>query len=85
MLFRSQNELVVLDVADHGPGVPAGERDHIFEPFYRSTNANGIAGVGLGLAIAREFAVAHRGTLELVPSEAGARFRLTLPLSRGIQ
>lgn len=80
-----QNELVVLDVADHGPGVPAGERDHIFEPFYRSTNANGIAGVGLGLAIAREFAVAHRGTLELVPSEAGARFRLTLPLSRGIQ
>jgi two-component system sensor histidine kinase GlrK len=80
-----QNELVVLDVADQGPGVPAGERDQIFEPFYRSANARSIAGVGLGLAIAREFAVAHRGTLELLDAPVGARFRLTLPLTRGIQ
>jgi two-component system sensor histidine kinase GlrK len=82
LTLTRQNELVVLDVADQGPGVPAAERDHIFEPFYRSANARGVAGVGLGLALAREFAVAHRGTLELRDAAVGTRFRLTLPLAR---
>lgn len=82
LTLTRQNELVVLDVADQGPGVPAAERDHIFEPFYRSANARGVAGVGLGLALAREFAVAHRGTLELLDAAVGTRFRLTLPLAR---
>lgn len=71
----------VFDVFDEGPGVPEAERKMIFEPFYRSPDAKAIAGVGLGLAIAREFAIAHRGTLEYLPDEANTHFRATLPLT----
>lgn len=71
----------VLDVMDEGPGVPAEERKMIFEPFYRSPGTKAIAGVGLGLAIAREFATAHRGTLEYLPGTDATHFRATLPLT----
>lgn len=78
-----EGDKAVLDVKDQGPGIPEAERGHVFEPFYRSSNAKaqGVAGVGLGLAIAREFVAAHRGTLELVDASVGAHFRLALPLS----
>jgi signal transduction histidine kinase len=66
-----------LRVSDDGPGVPAGLEERIFEPFF-GTRAAGSAS-GLGLAIAREIATAHGGTLRLVPSEAGASFVLDLP------
>jgi two-component system sensor histidine kinase GlrK len=81
--LTEENKQIVLDVTDQGPGIPADEREQIFEPFYRSTNARGVAGVGLGLAIAREFAAAHRGTLELLDMPAGTHFRLTLPVAGG--
>jgi len=71
----------VIDVIDQGPGVPAADRDRIFEPFYRSPASKGIAGVGLGLAIAREFVAAHRGSLDLLATPAGTHFRTTLPLA----
>lgn len=74
---------VVFDVIDCGPGVRAEERERIFEPFYRSSTAKEVAaGAGLGLAIAREFALAHRGSLELVTAERGCHFRVLLPLQR---
>ncbi len=81
-LVRQQRQ-AVLDVMDQGPGIPANERGQVFEPFYRSANARGVAGVGLGLAIAREFAAAHRGTLELMDVPTGTHFRLTLPVAGG--
>jgi signal transduction histidine kinase len=67
---------VAVTVRDHGPGLPEGAGDRIFEPFF-STKPGG---TGLGLAIARRIAVAHGGslTVESVPGE-GARFRLLLP------
>jgi signal transduction histidine kinase len=76
-------DYAVLDVSDEGPGIPEEDRDKIFEPFYRSQKTKHISGVGLGLAIAREFAAAHRGTIELVPSTVGAHLRATLPLAGG--
>lgn len=79
--LAQERRQAVLDVTDQGPGISASERERIFEPFYRSTNAQGVAGVGLGLAIAREFAVAHHGALELLDSESGTHFRLTLPMT----
>jgi len=79
LTLAQEGNLAVFDVADQGPGVPEIDRQRIFEPFYRSSNSKDIAGVGLGLAIAREFAMAHGGNLELVPSEAGAHFRVSLP------
>lgn len=69
-----------LDVEDQGPGVAAQDAQRIFEPFYRSSASRHIAGVGLGLAIAREFLLAHRGEMKLVPSSTGAHFRVVLPL-----
>jgi two-component system sensor histidine kinase GlrK len=69
-----------IDVVDEGPGVPAAERHRIFEPFYRGEAARGVAGAGLGLALSQQFARAHRGELTLLASQAGAHFRVILPL-----
>ena len=72
----------VLEVADDGAGIPPEDRDRVFERFYRAddsrTRGTG-GGAGLGLAIAAEITRAHGGTLELVPTDRGATFRLTLP------
>ena len=75
---------VSVDVADEGPGVDPVAGGRIFERFYRADPARSRerGGAGLGLAIASEIARAHGGTLSLVPSERGARFRLTMPLAR---
>ena len=60
-------------VADRGPGVPAEEREHIFERFHRGSAAGSEGGFGLGLAIGRELAVRMGGELRLVDAEPGAR------------
>lgn len=79
--LRSNAEQAILDVSDQGPGVPTADAQQIFEPFFRSANARQVAGVGLGLAIAREFVLAHRGELQLLDApEGGAHFRVILPL-----
>jgi len=72
----------LVDVADEGPGVSLHETSRIFERFYRSDagRSREMGGAGLGLAIAAEIARAHGGSLELVPSESGATFRLSLPV-----
>jgi signal transduction histidine kinase len=72
---------VVVRVSDHGPGVPADEREHIFERFHRGKATSVEIGFGLGLAIGRELAERMGGTLELVDSAHGACFALSLPPS----
>jgi signal transduction histidine kinase len=69
---------VVVAVADDGPGVPAADRERLFEPFFTSKRAAG--GTGLGLSIARSLLAASHGRLELADGEGpGATFRITLP------
>jgi two-component system sensor histidine kinase KdpD len=72
---------VIVEVADCGPGVPAGEEERIFERFYRATAPNGPRGVGLGLAICRAVVAGHGGRIwvENRPG-GGAAFRFALPL-----
>lgn len=72
----------VLDVIDQGSGIDPADKNQIFEPFYQGirTPQGHIKGTGLGLAIAHQYAVAHNGSLELIHSDRGAHFRLTLPL-----
>jgi len=79
--LRRDGDNAVLDVFDEGPGIGAADRERIFEPFYRGSAGKGLPGVGLGLAIAREFALAQRGSLDIVDSERGAHFRANLPLA----
>jgi signal transduction histidine kinase len=73
----------MLTVSDQGPGVPAEEREMIFERFQRGRDSSGRAGFGLGLAIGRELAERMGGELVLEDSDApGARFTLTLQPAR---
>jgi two-component system, OmpR family, osmolarity sensor histidine kinase EnvZ len=71
-------------VDDHGPGVPAEERERIFEPFLRldpSRNRER-GGAGLGLAIARQLVERHGGAIIVEDRPGGgARFRVSLPLT----
>lgn len=75
-----ENGAVQLLVADEGPGIPEADIGKIFERFYRSDEARSTTGFGLGLAIAREIAEAHGGTIEAANSPVGgAEFLVTLP------
>ena len=78
---QSDGAWLALAVADRGPGVVTGERESIFEPFYRAPGAAPDAGrAGLGLAIARQLAVAQGGTLAYEPRPGGGSiFTLRLP------
>ena len=58
------DEFVDLRIVDHGPGVPESERERIFVPFQRLGDVSGANGVGLGLAVARGFIEAMKGSIE---------------------
>ena len=75
------DDVVTVEVADRGPGLPPGEEQRIFEKFYRVEPAGGTSGVGLGLTICRGIVEAHGGRIwaENRPG-GGAVFRFTLPL-----
>lgn len=71
---------VEVAVADDGPGVPAHDRERIFERFARLDGARvRTGGAGLGLAIAREIVENHGGTLHVEDNHPGARFVIRLP------
>lgn len=80
-----ENGKVTVDVVDSGPGVDRADSRRIFKPFRRGSDADKAArgGIGLGLALARNWASLLGGRLDLVhrqdPELGGARFRLTIP------
>src|SRR6266478_4356595 len=80
ILATSTGEAVTVEVADHGPGLPRGEEDRVFEKFYRGPS-NG-RGAGLGLAISQGIVNAHGGHIwaQNLP-EGGVAFLFTLPLA----
>lgn len=71
-----------LDVIDFGPGIDNLDKEKIFEAFYQGRRApqSHIRGTGLGLSIAREYTLAHGGTIELTEQKEGTCFRITLPI-----
>jgi len=71
-----EGDRLIYEVTDHGPGVPAADRDKIFEPFHTGKTR----GTGLGLAIAKRLVELHRGTIAVDDAPGGgARFRIALP------
>jgi two-component system OmpR family sensor kinase len=72
-------------VRDHGPGLPGGDPQQLFQRFWRAEGgrARGRGGAGLGLAIVSEIAAAHGGSVEAANvADGGARFVVRLPLRR---
>ena len=69
-----------LSVEDSGTGIPPELADRLFERFERGLEASG---AGLGLAIAKAYAVAHGGDLVYDPGARGARFELVIPSTPG--
>jgi two-component system, OmpR family, sensor histidine kinase KdpD len=60
-----------LRVVDHGPGIPAADRERVFQPFQRLDDRSAIGGLGLGLAIARGFLQAMGGTIAAADTPGG--------------
>lgn len=75
VIAEARDTGVTIFVNDDGPGVPAAQRESIFEPLYTTKPK----GHGLGLSLCRRIVVAHGGELNLVSSASGASFRLWLP------
>lgn len=72
---------LVLSVSDKGIGIPEADRAMIFEPFQRGDNVGTIGGLGLGLAIVRDGAQLHGGTVEVTSEEGnGTTFTVIVPL-----
>ncbi|MGA2840552.1 MAG: HAMP domain-containing sensor histidine kinase [Steroidobacteraceae bacterium] len=83
MHARGEGDQLILDVMDTGPGIPAEERDRIFEAFYQGKAPQGghVKGTGIGLSVVTEFVNAHGGSIEIFEARAGgAHFRVRLPL-----
>lgn len=79
----STADTAVIEIDDAGPGVAEGDRDRIFEPFFRGERQpeHAVKGTGIGLSIVQEYIAAHGGRITLLPEGPGARFRIELPRS----
>ena len=76
-------DTALLTVRDYGPGVPESELDHIFEPFYRVSEARerSSGGVGLGLSISERTVKLHGGNIRAANAHDGLLITIELPLS----
>jgi signal transduction histidine kinase len=77
---KAVGNAVRFSVIDHGPGIPKEFQPRVFDRFFRIPGNNQVAGVGLGLAIAKEIVASHGGVIGLhsVPGE-GSEFYFDLP------
>ncbi|MFJ9179995.1 sensor histidine kinase [Streptomyces sp. NPDC102360] len=78
--LTSASATLELTVRDHGPGISGQDLPYVFDRFYRARSARALPGSGLGLAMARQIALAHHADLVAEPAAGGgAQFRLTIP------
>ncbi len=78
---NTENDRLMVEVWDEGPGLPAGREQTLFEKFTRGQTESAVPGVGLGLAICQAIIEAHGGQIQAENRAAGgARFTFTLPL-----
>ena len=79
------DSMLVLSVADHGPGLAPGEERKVFEKFYRGPRTRP-GGLGLGLSIARQLVEAHGGEIVAQNRDGGgARFSIRLPIGEAMR
>ena len=80
-----QNHEAVIQVFDHGPGIPASEREQVFQPFHwlGTSRSRSIGGSGLGLAITRQLCDAHGWSIQLLPRKGGGtEAKLQIPMNK---
>jgi signal transduction histidine kinase len=79
--LRREDGQVCFVVADDGPGIPAADRERVFDRFTRldAARSRGAGGTGLGLAISKQIVEAHGGTIGVVDGNGGARVAVRLP------
>jgi two-component system sensor histidine kinase GlrK len=85
---HADKDVLVLDVADTGPGISKDERSAIFEAFYsgRAPASGHLKGTGIGLSVVSEFVQAHGGSIEIVDGMfPGAHFRIRVPLAPSLE
>jgi len=81
ILATATDRAVTVEVADHGPGLPPGQEDRVFEKFYRGQPLGG-RGAGLGLSICQGIVRAHGGRIWAQNRpEGGVAFLFTLPIT----
>jgi two-component system sensor histidine kinase GlrK len=82
---RTEQDALVIDVADSGEGIPMEDRAHIFDAFYtgRAAKGSSLKGTGIGLSVVTECVAAHGGTIQIIDGTySGAHFRITMPTRR---
>lgn len=80
---RDEPDVLIIEISDEGIGIPLGDQVHIFDDFFRASNAEQIGGAGLGLSIAKKIIDAHEGQIIVespyTPGRSGTRFSLRIP------
>ena len=80
--LKSEDDQVILQVSDDGPGIPAQDQAHIFDKFYRGQNMDKQQGSGLGLAIVKSIVDAHQGRIWVESNVGqGSSFFIVLPVN----
>jgi two-component system sensor histidine kinase GlrK len=85
---KADDDVLVLDVGDTGPGISIDERSAIFQAFSSGSapTAGHLKGTGIGLSVVNEFVQAHGGSIEIVDGVVpGAHFRVRLPLAPSLE
>ncbi|HLO17602.1 MAG TPA: ATP-binding protein [Anaerolineales bacterium] len=80
--IHSEDDQVILQVTDQGPGIPTADQPHIFDKFYRGTNVGSdVEGSGLGLAIVKNIVENHQGRIWVESTVGkGSSFFIVLPV-----
>jgi signal transduction histidine kinase len=80
--IHAEADQMILQVTDHGPGIPATEQSRIFDKFFRASNITAdVEGSGLGLAIVKTIVESHQGRIWVESVEGkGSSFFIVLPI-----
>jgi signal transduction histidine kinase len=76
-----EDDCVVVEIRDNGPGIPAEVKPHIFEPFFTTKGVG--EGTGLGLDTVQRIVKKHRGSIQVESQTGDTRFRVSLPMADG--
>jgi two-component system sensor histidine kinase KdpD len=82
LIANFENEEMIIEVADHGPGFPETELKNVFKKFFR-VNGSKTGGLGLGLSIVKGFVEAHGGSITVENKlSRGAKFIIRIPTEK---